>query len=159
MKSADRLKSLEARTYQAAMLQTAQSFGGYDTRFYASMLCALSTLKALKTGCDELRRLAAMTNEDLALAAAPRDRANEPEWSGGLNDAEIFNVIIWEVFQTAPRAWRLPGGESALIEALRPWDEKLSEMDNKAVKAFLNSEIERLARIKEDESQNPTAEA
>ncbi len=145
MKSADRLKALEARTYQAAMLYSAQSSGGYDTRFYAAMLCSLSELKALKTGCDELRRLAEMPIEEIPGDAEIPD----PKWSGGLNDAEILNVILWEVFQTAPRAWRLPGGELALIEGLRPWDENLVGMDNKAVKAFLNSELERLARLKE----------
>jgi len=154
-----RLAKLEGRTYQAAMLYSAQSFGGYDTRFYASMLCALAELKALKTGCDELQRLAKLSDEDFKDARAQRDLENEPRWSGGLNDAQILNVIMWEVFQTAPRAWRLPGGELALIEGLRPWDEALAGMDNKAVKAFLNSEIERVARIKENESQHQTAEA
>ncbi len=140
-----RLAKLEALTYQAAMLHSAQSYDGHNGRFYASMLCSLSELKALKTGCDELRRLAEMPIEE-----KPGDaEIPDPQWSGGLSDAAILNVILWEVFQTAPRAWRLPGGETALIEHSREWDKKLVGMDNKAVKAVLNSELERLARLKE----------
>jgi hypothetical protein len=59
MRNDDRLKSLEARTYQAAMLQTAQSFGGYDTRFYASMLCGLAEtmLQRLEEAFDKFGHL------------------------------------------------------------------------------------------------------
>jgi hypothetical protein len=151
-----RLAKLETLTYQAAMLQTAQRFGGHDTRFYASMLCAQADLKALKTGCDELQRLAKEYSEPAPVPESEPE--SEPTWANGLSGAAILSVIMWEVFQTAPRAWRLPGGETALIEGLRPWDERLREMDNKAVKAFLNSELERVARIKEDELENPPTE-
>ncbi len=154
MKSADRLKSLEARTYQAQMLHDARNIGGLHGESYAAIVCALAERDALKIGCDELREMAT------AYYARPASDFIGGENPGDVPDGFIATLLLWDVFNCSPLAWRLPGGETALIKALSDEDEKLTGMDNKAVKAFLNSEIERLARIKEDENhRNPTAEA
>jgi len=151
MKSADRLKSLEARTYQAQMLKTARDMGGLHGESYAAIVCALAERDALKIGCDELQKMAT------AYYARPASDFIGGENPGDVPDSLIATLLIWDVFQCTPRAWRLPGGETALIKALSDEDEALAGMDNKAAKAFLNSEIARVVRIKENESQNPTA--
>lgn len=142
MKLADKLKAIEEKTYQVAMLQAARSYGGFDACFYAAVLDGLADRDALKRGCDELQRLA----KEYCTPLTPEEEKNPaPAWSIGLSDAEVLSIIFWEVFTTTPRAWRLPGGESALLNHLRAEDETRAEMSNSEYKKYLNSELERLA--------------
>jgi hypothetical protein len=151
MKATDRLKSLEARTYQAAMLYSARGMDGLHGESYAAIICALGEYSALKSGCAELTKMAAAYYE------RPESDFTGGENPGDLSDSLIVTLLLWDVFQCTPRAWRLPGAEAVLIEGLRNHEEVMAGMDNKAAKAFLDSEIERVVRIKENEPENPTA--
>lgn len=144
MKLADKVAAIEEKTYQAAMLQTARSFDDYSASFYAALLIGLAERGALKRGCDELQRLA----KQYADRPLDSEAQSVPEWSHGLSDATLLNVIMWDVFTTTPHAWRLSGGEAALLTDLREADESHAAMSNSEYKYFLNIELEKLAKVK-----------
>jgi hypothetical protein len=146
MKLCDKLAAIEERTAQTAMLQAAQSFDACNAHFYAVMLDALADRGAIKRGCDELQRLAKEYSEP---APAPESEPESaPTWADDMSDAAALNVIMWEVFQTAPRAWRTPGGASALLKALRAEDEAVAGMSNSELKALLDKDLIRLSKMK-----------
>jgi hypothetical protein len=151
MKLSGKVAALEDRTSQAAMLKVVRE-NENEGHFLASVLCGLAERAAIKKPCEELQRMARefMTPEYAAAnglePVTPGDSINVTAFDGA--------AFLFDVYQWTPRAWRLPGGEKALLNDLREEYEELRDLSNGDAKARLENRVEEIVRENENELEN-----
>jgi cell division septum initiation protein DivIVA len=160
MKTADRLKKIEAASMPALRLAAVKSFseaeGETEGDFLASVLCGLAERGATFPVCDELRamrerenaRMAALTEAELnALPTLECSR----EWSDGY----LCAVFLWDAFRVMPTEWRLPGAEARLLGEIADEADEFTGKTQSEIRAQLNRELDRMKK-EINERENPT---
>jgi hypothetical protein len=145
MRNADRLKSLETANLPALRLAAVKSHGETDGDFLASALCGLAALGATLPACDGLQALSDRHSATMAAIPAAEIEAMPTldaarDWS----DGHMMAVILWDVFQWMPTAWRTPGAEARLLTEFPDVCESLAGKTKDEIRAMLNRELEKL---------------
>jgi hypothetical protein len=147
MKAADRLAKLETANLPALRLADVQSFPQADGDFLASVLCGLAMLGATLPACDELRAMSDRHSATMAaIPAAELEAMPTPDGARDWPDGYVMAVILWDVFQWMPTAWRTPGAEARLLTEFPDVCESLAGKSKDEIREQLNRELKHLPK-------------